>query len=296
LPPQIEYFRVSPDSINAGECVALEWGAVNGAYEAVIEPEIGGVGTPGSTDICLTETTTFTLSATGPGGEATASVKVAVRAQLADLLIESIEFVPSPPVQGQNNQVWITIRNAGSGAAGPFDWEWQPGTEAPIRRRLTNGLNGGQTTVETIVWQPAEWQENLITIARVDVGSEVEELDEDNNEREASTPVSQPVLGDLELQEFALPLDDQAILRVSNPGGRIIEPWFEYEIYEDGVLADSGTFETPPIGSMVYWIDYILVGERTVEVVVDPADLVVESDEENNRLVLTCSSESRSCW
>jgi hypothetical protein len=85
-PPQIEFFRATPETIAAGECAILEWGAVTGATEAVIEPGIGGVATPGSQTVCPAQTTEFVLTATGPGGVTTASATVTVQ--------------PGPPPEG----------------------------------------------------------------------------------------------------------------------------------------------------------------------------------------------------
>ena len=77
-PPGIEFFRASPQSIARGECATLQWGAVTQAASAIIDQGIGGVGTPDTRRVCPTETTTYTLIASGPGGTVTASVTVMV--------------------------------------------------------------------------------------------------------------------------------------------------------------------------------------------------------------------------
>jgi len=294
--PNIEYFRISPENIVAGECALLEWGAVNIAYEAIIDQEIGGVGTPGSVEVCPTETTSYVLTANGLGGTVTSTVTVTVSTTTPNLTIESIVFIPDPPVQGRDNEVRITIRNAGGEDAEPFSWEWQPGSETPIRGRLPDGLKAGQSTVETAVWHPGDVYDSLSTVARVDIGSEVAEIDESDNELRVNIEVTQSSLGDLVLQEFYLHFDDRVVMRVSNPDGRIVAPTFEYQLKQDGAPAASGSFNTPEIGSMVFWTDFVVAGEHTIRIVIDPANLISESDESNNAGTLTCSSTSHSCW
>lgn len=294
--PNIEYFRINPETIAPGECALLEWGAVTNAYEAIIDQDIGGVATPGGMEVCPALTTSYLLTANGLGGTVTSTVTVAVITTTPNLTIESITFVPKPPVQGQDTEVRISIRNAGGGDAGPFSWEWQPGTESPIGGRLSDGLKASQTIVEIAVWRPSEAYDSLQTVARVDVGNEVAEANESDNELQENTEVTQSALGDLVLQEFYLHFDDRVVMRVSNPGGRIAAPTFDYQIFEDGVPAVLGSFDTPEIGSMVFWTDFVVTGERTIRVVIDPENLIAESDESNNAGTLTCSSASHSCW
>jgi hypothetical protein len=188
LPPEIEYFQANPASITTGGCTTLQWGTVTGATEAEIEPDVGGVGTPGSTTVCPAETTTYILSAKGPGGETKASTVVTVTGAVADLTIDSIAFDPNPAVQSEGNEVKITIRNAGAGAAGAFHWEWRAGTDARFDGRL-QGLEPGETTVITVRWTPSAAYARLDTVARVDTDNEVPESDKGNNEFWASLQV-----------------------------------------------------------------------------------------------------------
>jgi hypothetical protein len=183
--PQIEYFRANPQAINAGDCTTLEWGEVVDATEARIEPDVGGVGTPGRTTVCPSETTTYILTASGPGGETEASTEVQVNVPQADLIIDSIQFQPNPPVQGEETEVKITIHNQGAGAANPFDWEFAPGSEGPFRGRVDNGLNANDSTVVTARWTPANAYATLQTVARADINNEVSETDKGNNELSA---------------------------------------------------------------------------------------------------------------
>lgn len=214
-PPEISFFQANPATIVAGGCTDLEWGAVTNATEASIDQGIGGVATPGSRNVCPATTTTYVLTATGPGGTTTASVTVTVQAAQPDLTVESIVFVPMPPVQNQNNEVRITIRNIGTGPAGPFHWEWQPGSAVPLGGHVPGGLNAGQSLVVTAIWNPASWYANLPTVARVDVGNAVAESDESNNELQVNVQVVPPSDVTVTLQSQA-PLDG---FRANNGGG-----------------------------------------------------------------------------
>jgi predicted component of type VI protein secretion system len=191
-PPVIDYFWANPDEIASGECTLLEWGLVTNATAASIDQGIGGVATPGSRQVCPADTTTYILTATGPGGSTTASAIVSVSEALPDLIVESITFFPSPPVHSQDNQVQIAIRNIGAGPAGTFDWEWQPGTEPTTSGTVAGGLGAGNATAVTAVWDPSVAYEALSTVARVDPGNAVVESDETNNELEVVVEVVAP--------------------------------------------------------------------------------------------------------
>lgn len=191
VPPQVEYFQASPASIRAGGCTTLQWGKVSNATEARIEPDLGGVSTPGAETVCPLETTTYILTARGPGGTTQASTTVTVMGGLPDLTVDSITFIPSPPQSERENEVQITIHNAGLGAAGAFNWEWQASPDAVFDGRIY-GLEAGESTVVTLLWSPAQPYERLTTVARADIDDEVRESDDNNNQYTAVVRVVEP--------------------------------------------------------------------------------------------------------
>jgi hypothetical protein len=191
VPPQVEYFQASPASIRAGGCTTLQWGKVSNATEARIEPDLGGVSTPGAETVCPLETTTYILTARGPGGITQASTTVTVLGGLPDLTVDSITFIPSPPQSERENEVQITIRNAGLGAAGAFNWQWQASPDAVFDGRIY-GLEAGESTVVTLLWSPAQPYERLTTVARADTDDEVRESDDSNNQYTAVVRVVEP--------------------------------------------------------------------------------------------------------
>ncbi len=67
----------SPASAHAGQPVKLTWLSTN-ATSIILEPSVGGVAAQGSTTVRPSQSTTYTVTATGPGGSAHASAQVTV--------------------------------------------------------------------------------------------------------------------------------------------------------------------------------------------------------------------------
>ena len=74
-------FTATPDTIQPGEAVQLQWSSSR-ADEAVIEPGAGTVPLQGTLEVRPTADTTYTLWLRGPGGENTATARVTVRSSL----------------------------------------------------------------------------------------------------------------------------------------------------------------------------------------------------------------------
>jgi RHS repeat-associated protein len=77
LQPQEVTFTAIPTSVALGDSSALAWSTKN-VDSCTMEPGIGSVDIEGSFIVSPTETTTYTLTATGPGGSLTAAETVAV--------------------------------------------------------------------------------------------------------------------------------------------------------------------------------------------------------------------------
>jgi hypothetical protein len=67
----------SPASAQAGQPVTLTWSSTN-ATSITLEPSVGGVAAQGSTTVKPPRSTTYTVTATGPGGSAHASAQVII--------------------------------------------------------------------------------------------------------------------------------------------------------------------------------------------------------------------------
>jgi len=76
-------FQANPSSINKGESTTLTWSTTN-ATQVAIAPEVGPVSAEGSTKVSPADSATYTLTATGPGGSADASVRITIAAVNAE--------------------------------------------------------------------------------------------------------------------------------------------------------------------------------------------------------------------
>lgn len=97
--PVIEYFRVVPSIVRPGDCAQLEWGKVDNATSAAIEPGIGGVGTPDSAEVCPGETTTYVLTTQNEQAGSTARTTLIVSTEGAPAPV--IAFFTANPAQIQ---------------------------------------------------------------------------------------------------------------------------------------------------------------------------------------------------
>src|SRR5215467_15188897 len=71
--------QANPTSINKGDATTLNWSSTN-ATQLTIAPEVGAVAPDGSTKVTPSESTTYTVTASGPGGSADSTVRVTVNA------------------------------------------------------------------------------------------------------------------------------------------------------------------------------------------------------------------------
>jgi peptidoglycan-associated lipoprotein len=79
--------QASPTSISKGDSTTLSWTSTD-ATQLTISPDVGAVTAQGSTKVTPSDSATYTITASGPGGSADSSVRVTVAA-------------PPPPPQQQ---------------------------------------------------------------------------------------------------------------------------------------------------------------------------------------------------
>jgi hypothetical protein len=181
--PVISFLTANPASIQAGECTTLSWGKVDYATSVRIDNNIGGVASPGSREVCLGTTTTFLMTAEGPGGttdfELLVNVSPGELADLPDLVIESILFEPNPCYRGQKCKVRVKVRNDGPVDAGHFIVRWAPEGEGqiPVEWDL-DSLGAGQERELVYPWIPSRANPEWWTLAIADLNDEVTEIEE----------------------------------------------------------------------------------------------------------------------
>jgi peptidoglycan-associated lipoprotein len=71
--------QASPTSINKGDSTTLSWTSTD-ATQLTISPDVGAVTAQGSTKVTPADSTTYTITASGPGGSADSSARVTVSA------------------------------------------------------------------------------------------------------------------------------------------------------------------------------------------------------------------------
>jgi phospholipase C len=104
-PPQITQFTANPTAVNAGQTTTITWATINATTVTISPPipqveDTGSLPTSGTSVVPVSATTTFTISASGPGGTATQNVTVEVPFAL------SLTASPSTITAGQ--QVTLT--------------------------------------------------------------------------------------------------------------------------------------------------------------------------------------------
>src|SRR5262249_55135002 len=77
-----EPLKANPTTINKGDASTLSWSSTN-ATQLTISPEVGAVAPEGSTKVAPSDSTTYTITASGPGGSADSTVRVTVSAPAA---------------------------------------------------------------------------------------------------------------------------------------------------------------------------------------------------------------------
>jgi peptidoglycan-associated lipoprotein len=91
--PSVLEFSVEPSSIERGQSAIVRW-SVSNATEISIDNGIGTVQNTGNRRVIPSDTTTYTISAGGPGGNVTATATVTVTAPAA----------PPPPPPANTNR------------------------------------------------------------------------------------------------------------------------------------------------------------------------------------------------
>jgi PKD repeat protein len=100
-------FSATPNNIASGQSSTLVWNTTN-ATSVTIDNGVGSKPVSGSTTVSPTATTTYTLTATGPGGTLTSQAQVTVSNR------PSISFVASPTAiaAGSSSTLVWTVSNA----------------------------------------------------------------------------------------------------------------------------------------------------------------------------------------
>lgn len=153
-PAPVISLRAEPLTVEKGHAVTLVWTSINAA-SLDLEPEGGRVAAQGSTALTPRDSTTYTLSATGPGGTVTATARVIVT-QPPPASPPTIVLV-EPSVAGSGQTVELTsspliIRGVAMDNSG-IPAVTINGTPAAMRPK---GAQAAEFSSDPVVLQPGE--------------------------------------------------------------------------------------------------------------------------------------------
>jgi hypothetical protein len=113
----------------------------------------------------------------------TVNVQPAAAQPLPDLYVSRVTLDPLSPRVGEEVQVEIEITNGGPGDAGPHTAEWKSDPDTVACTWTVNGVPAGTDIIKSCAYTYTYPDSGQSTYAKVDVGNNVEEEDEDNNVR-----------------------------------------------------------------------------------------------------------------
>ncbi len=125
----------------------------------------------------------------------TRQLLIPVKPGLPDLIVDSVTYDPSPPVEDQNTTVQVRVKNQGSKDADGFKVQWWASTDAPgpaCTWTVAGGLVAGGAVNLTCTHVYPSWYSNIRTRGVVDSDGTVAELNEGNNTLDLTIEVKRP--------------------------------------------------------------------------------------------------------
>ena len=114
-PPEV-VFLADPENILPGNSTTLIWNTIN-ADTCEISPGIGAVETDGFFEVIPTETTTYTITVNGPGGETSGEITVKiVDNDLAPIHLDTTQIAIDPQTLEVSGSVLVDVSNDGTTA------------------------------------------------------------------------------------------------------------------------------------------------------------------------------------
>lgn len=109
--PRITSFLATPGTIASGQCSTLSWATENADQVSITS--LGGVALNGAQQVCPTQTTTYTLTASNAAGQTAANVTVTVTAGGKPTIV-SFTASPTSITAGQTSTLAWSVQNATS--------------------------------------------------------------------------------------------------------------------------------------------------------------------------------------
>ncbi|MFC1961583.1 CARDB domain-containing protein [Chloroflexota bacterium] len=210
-----------------------------------------------------------------------------------DLVISSITQSPTSPSEGEEVTITVRIKNQGSGNSYPFHFACYL-NDVDLDSGYVGAMNAGATVTKTFTWEAATGVHSFLAIA--DSGEEVAESDETNNTQTLSLSSLAPdltVTGITWSPQSPLIAHRMHVTVSVKNQGKSQSPLcrldffidkLQYHAYIEELAAGAETSKN------FNWT--ALMGTHTLEAVIDAADSVPESNENNNRRTAKLSPSS----
>ena len=156
--PVVQQFTAEPSTVQRGQPVTLRWQVSGDATTVSIDPGVGKAGSTGSQRVQPDSSTTYRLSATGPGGTATWTAAVTVSAPPPAPVVQQFTAVPNSFQRGQpvslrwqvTGDVTTVLIDPGVGKAGSTGSEKVQPDSATSYRLTATGPGGTATATANV--------------------------------------------------------------------------------------------------------------------------------------------------
>jgi len=217
---------------------------------------------------------------------------VSADVQGIDFIIEDIAMSPAEPVIGDNVDINVTVKNQGTVDANLSRVVCSVDSVV-LSTKTIDSLDAGTSTTITYYWQATSGSHTIKATA--DSGDYIHESDENNN---IKTFIMSTLAPDLTIQYISysptIPSKNDLVtfdITVTNQGTFISNPT-NVKFYVDDSFKGSQDIGTinPGSTSTVSFEWYAPPGDHAVNAVVDEANIVVESNDNNNEYLLSIST------
>ncbi|MFC1961581.1 CARDB domain-containing protein [Chloroflexota bacterium] len=206
-----------------------------------------------------------------------------------DLIIETISWSPEKPSKGDDVTFTVTVKNQGTGRA-DYSYVAFYVNDTSLGSDSVTPLESGESTSRTFIWQTTAGIHTIKAIA--DSNTWLEETDETNNEKDASFA---PLAPDLIIENISWSPANPSVgdsvtfsITVKNEGsGRADNSRVTYYLEGTGNanLTTSAIEGGATTTTSFTWS--ATAGTRSLKAVADSAEMVVESNEDNNQKTVT---------
>jgi subtilase family serine protease len=294
------------------EAFVLQWDSKNGSPTPVVSRQISGLGAGESTTITLTYSypragNYLTVATVDSGRDVPETneannitiLSLTVQQATVDLVITSFTLNPESPVQGNNTQATVVVKNQGNSLAESFVVRWKPTPLTQLSSQVESLDAGESATVTFDFVYPAAGELN--TVAIVDALNSIAETNEDNNREERTITVLQAQI-DLIITSFSVSPEQpvqggntQISVVVKNqgisPSGPFVVQW---KPSSSGLSTPGPSTLSQQVSNLdpsdeiklTFEFSYPDFGNFMSVASVDPLNAVAESNEANNVAIL----------